>query len=187
MISEVECPRGTFCGPTAIASVLHGDIHIVTEACREAILMTEGVRKPMKVKGMSLAQMKITIEMLTGVDMTHKLWTFVPEGRPVIIREWLESGRSKLIYGRNILMCGGLGGSLHVMAVHKEFAVDTMSRGCIVPVQHLNMRRCLMDSYLAIEPDIRITEEAKKIYGRSNSTASTDERRRAASSFRQPR
>lgn len=188
MLAEVASASGIYCGPVAIAAILHADIDIVIEACKEAVFLKEGGRRPLYIKGMALDHIRITIEMLTGVDQTHNHWAFFNErDRPLIVREWLESGRSKLMYGRNLIVCGGTGETLHAMAVHKEHAVDTMSKGRIVPVEHLNMRRCLMDSFLSFEPDLRISEEAKELYGRSIDPTCPNKRRLAARSFRQPR
>lgn len=189
IIEPVGYVPGDFCGPTALAAITHAPRDVVMEACRDAIFMTEASRRPEIVKGMTLKQLLISVELLTDTDQTRNSWCHFdddvyPGRKPTIVREWLATGRSKLMQSRKLLVCGGYRNNLHVAAVYGDQAVDTFSRGRIVPIEQLTMRRCLMDSYIGFPTDLTVSEEALEKYGRSDYSACPDARRRAARSFR---
>jgi len=177
---------GDFCGPTAIAAITHAPMNVVMEACGDAFIMTESTRRPQKIRGMTMEQIVVTVELLTDVDQSHNRWMYFDDEdmKPRVVRDYLEKERTKRMYERKLLICGGYRENYHVAAVYRDQAVDTFSRGRIVPVEHLTMRRCLLGAYISFPPDLMVTQEALEKYGRSEHSACPNARRRAASSFR---
>lgn len=180
---------GDYCGPTAIAAITHAPRDVVMNACKDALFMTEASRRPEIVIGMTLHQLLITVELLTDTDQSRNSWLHFDDAvvlgkKPTIVREWLATGRSNNLFERKLLVCGGYRNNLHVAAVYQDKAVDTFSRGRIVPIEQLTMRRCLMDSAIGFPPDLRVSEEALEKYGRSEHSTCAHARRRAARSFR---
>lgn len=145
---------GYFCVPTALAALLDMPIHMSENICRAGCRRRYG-----KVRGMQISDIEKAINIATG---RRFIWSYFQE--VTIARDFLRN-RSKTIYEQKLLLNLGYYRSGHAMAIHRNYGVDTFTRGRIVEIEELPRIRRLLGAYLSIPAEVVATDAAREEYG----------------------
>ena len=158
-LHEVDTSGGLYCGPTSIAAATGKPVADILTACAAAIAnhrkmsdrqMARLARNG--VAGMFETEVSLALSLLLDCKISRLTWSVERQGSTRSVRDWYAE-RSQRIYSRTCII--GLGNrDGHFITVREDQAVDTRSRGRIVPFSEIMSTRRPIFSCLPIPEDL---------------------------------